>query len=93
LNKKLKKLTKISDLCIGKLYIVKEHKIHIFKNIDVGDYTTIDMLNYAEPFLLLEISSIIDKDRFFSCRILTKDNCIGWISILIKELEFANIHI
>lgn len=65
MNKKLKKLTKISDLCIGKLYIFKEHKIHIFKNMDVGGYTTIGMLNYAEPFLLLEIAEIIDKDRFF----------------------------
>ncbi len=93
MSEKLKKLTKISDLCIGKLYVFKEHKIAIFKDMDVGYYTTFDMLNYAEPFLLLEIAEIIDKDRFFSCRILTKDNCIGWISVSIKELEFANIHI
>ena len=93
MSKKIKKLTKISDLLPGKLYVFKEQDTHIFKNMTVGDYTIVGMLNNKEPFLLLEIAEVMSYERCFSCRILTKDNCIGWVAVLLKELEYVNIHI
>ena len=84
-----KNTLKVCDLILGKLYFFNNHSLNIFKSMTVGDYEIIGSLNKLEPFLLLGLSEVINDDRYFSCRILTKTGIIGWVAVTIKELHFA----
>jgi len=82
-------MLKIKDLTIGKLYIFKNHPVHIFKSMNVNDYTTIGILNHQEPFLLLGLADISENRDYFSCYVLDKNACYGWIAVAVHELELA----
>lgn len=84
-----KSTLKINDLILGKLYVFNNHPVSIFKNMTVGNYDIIGTLNNFEPFLLLDLAEVIDADRYFSCRILTKNGIMGWIAVSVNELQFA----
>ena len=84
-----KNTLKVCDLILGKLYVFNNHPLCIFKNMNVGNYDIIGTLKEFEPFLLLSLAEVINDDRYFSCRILTKNGITGWIAVSANELQFA----
>ena len=84
-----KNTLKVCDLILGKLYVFNNHPLSIFKNMNVGNYDIIGTLKDFEPFLLLSLAEVINDDRYFSCRILTKNGIMGWIAVSANELQFA----